>query len=130
MNFASPLPFSTLAVTNEQPLRHITVSRFFKRHTAFSPSLTPLLPPMPVVPYILSTLRRKRESEEEERKSKREEKKKGMVALLLFITAYNGYFGRKKNCWTRKVHLVVTFSKIRLDTYGCHLQYYQVKTVK
>ena len=96
MNFASPLPFSTLAVTNEQPLRHITVSRFFKRHTAFSPSLTPLLPPMPVVPYILSTLRRKRESEEEERKSKREEKKKGMVALLLFITAYNGYFGRKK----------------------------------
>ena len=81
MNFAFPPPptpplFSTLAVTNEQPLRHITASRFFKRHTTFSPSLTPLLPPMPVVPYILSTLRRKRESEEEERKSKREEKKK------------------------------------------------------
>ena len=71
-----PPPFSTLAVTNEQPLRHITASRFFKRHTAFSPSLTPLLPPMPVVRYILSTLRRKRESEEEERKSKREEKKR------------------------------------------------------
>ena len=71
-----PPPFSTLAVTNEQPLRHITVSRFFKRHTAFSPSLTPLLPPMPVVPYILPTLiekeraRRKKEKVNEKRKKK------------------------------------------------------------
>ena len=50
-----------------------------------------------------------------------------MVALLTFIMAT---LAEKKNCWARKVHLVVTFSKIRLDIYSCHLQYYQVKTVK
>ena len=34
---------------------------------------------------------------------------KAMVALLVFF--YNGYFG---DCWTQKVHLTVTLSKIRL----------------
>ena len=77
---------------------------------------------MPVVLNILYTLRRKRESEEEERK-REEEKSNGCT-----LNFYNGY--EKKNCWTRKVHLVVTFSKIRLDIYSCHLQYYQVTTVK
>ena len=40
-----------------------------------------------------------------------------MVVLFGF---YNGYFEivfGQKNCWTQKVHLVITFSKIRLDVY-------------
>ena len=34
-----------------------------------------------------------------------------MVALLVFIIATSA----KKNCWTQKVHLAITFSKIGLD---------------
>ena len=52
--------------------------------------------------------RRKRKSEEEERR--RREKSNGCT-----LTFYHGYFGEKKNCWTEKVHLAATFSKIRLD---------------
>ena len=52
--------------------------------------------------------RRKRESEEKERG----EEKKAMVALLVFII---GTFLAEKNCSTKKVHLAITFSKIRLD---------------
>ena len=58
--------------------------------------------------------RRKRKSEEEERK--RREKRSGCT-----LGFYNGYFGNsfwpKKGCGTEKVHLAVTFSKIRLDIY-------------
>ena len=49
----------------------------------------------------------KRKSEEVER-SRRE---KSMVALFVFTMATL----KKKNCWTRKVQLAVTFSEIRLD---------------
>ena len=51
--------------------------------------------------------RRKRKSEEEERR--RRGKSNGCT-----LSFYNSYFGEKK-CWTQKVHLAVTFSKIRLD---------------
>ena len=54
--------------------------------------------------------RRKRKSEEEERRRRK-------TSNGFTLTFYNGFFGDwpEKNCWTQKVHLVVTFSKIRLD---------------
>ena len=60
-------------------------------------------------------VRRTRQSEEEERR--RRETKQRFIYTLSF---YNGYFGdsfwpKKKSCWTKKVHLVVTFSKLWLD---------------
>ena len=53
--------------------------------------------------------------EKERRKRKIEEKeirrrKKAMVALLVFTIKLN-----KKTCWTQKVHLAITLSKIRLE---------------
>ena len=51
----------------------------------------------------------KRNSEEQG-----EEKKKTMVALLVFIMATLEFLA-ENNCWTPKVHLAVTLSKIRLD---------------
>ena len=51
--------------------------------------------------------RRKRKSEAREGNGR--EQKKAMVALLVFIMA------TLENCWTQKVHLAVTFSKIRLE---------------
>ena len=55
--------------------------------------------------------RRKRMSEEEKEKSN------GFT-----LSFYDGYFGDsfwpEKNCWTQKVHLVITFSKIRLDIHN------------
>ena len=50
-----------------------------------------------------------------ERGEGKEEKKKSNGCTL---SCYNGYFGdtlAEKNCWTEKVHLAITFSKIRLD---------------
>ena len=44
--------------------------------------------------------------------------KKTMVVLLVFIYDYFGgsfWSEKKKNCWTQKVNLAVTFSKILLD---------------
>ena len=52
--------------------------------------------------------RRKRKSEEKEKKRR---EKKSMVELLVFIIATLA----EKNCWTQKVHLAITFSKIGLD---------------
>ena len=55
--------------------------------------------------------RRKIKSEEKERR--RRERSNGFS-----LSCYNGYFGdtlAEKNCWTEKVHLAITFSKIRLD---------------
>ena len=51
--------------------------------------------------------RRKRKSQEKERRRR----KKAMAALLVFIMATLA----GKNCRTQKVHLAITFSKIRLD---------------
>ena len=46
-------------------------------------------------------------------KERRKRKKKAMVALLVFVIAtLEIVFDRKKNCWTQKVHLAITFSKI------------------
>ena len=70
--------------------------------------------------------RRKRNSEEEERRRR----EKAIFALLVFITAtLEIAFGRKKKTVERKkVHLAVTFSKIRLEDLShkmsnvCHLK--------
>ena len=50
----------------------------------------------------------KRKSEEEERSIR----EKSMVALLVFTMAT---LAEKKNYWTQKVQLAVTFSKFRPD---------------
>ena len=52
-----------------------------------------------------------KEKNEERGQGKEEKRKKAMVALLVFIIATLA----EKDCWTQKVHLAVTFSKIRLD---------------
>ena len=60
--------------------------------------------------------RRKRKSEEIRKGG---EEKKAMVALLVFIMSYtlDIVFGRKK-LLDGKVHLTITFSKIRLHIYS------------
>ena len=40
-----------------------------------------------------------------------------MVALLVFIMATLEIWLEKKNCWTKKIHLPVTISKIRLEMF-------------
>ena len=56
----------------------------------------------------------------ERRKRKSEEKKKNNGCTISF---YNSYFGDdfwpKENCWTQKVHLAITLSKIRIADYNC-----------
>jgi len=54
---------------------------------------------------------RKKERKKERGGRKEENLNQAMVALLVSIMAIL----EKKNCWTQKVHLAVTFSKIRLD---------------
>ena len=49
------------------------------------------------------------------RRRKGGEEKKAMVLLLVAIMATLEILWPKKNCWTEKVHLAITFSKIRLD---------------
>ena len=54
-----------------------------------------------------------KEKKKERGEGKKKKKKKAMVALLVFILAtLEIVFDRKKNCWTQKVHLAITFSKI------------------
>ena len=53
----------------------------------------------------------KEKEKERARRKKGGEEKRAMVALLVSIMAIL----EKKNCWTQKVYLAVTFSKIRLD---------------
>ena len=54
----------------------------------------------------------KRKEKKKERGGRKEEKrKKAMVALLAFIIATL----EKEKCWTQKVHLAETFTKIRQD---------------
>ena len=65
---------------------------------------------------ISSKTKGEREKERARRKKVGEEKK-AMVALLVFILATLEIFGRK-NCWTQKIHLAITFSKTRLDVQG------------
>ena len=52
-----------------------------------------------------------KEKKKERGEGKEEKRKKSMVALLVFIIATLA----EKNCWTQKVHLAITFSKIGLD---------------
>ena len=65
---------------------------------------------------ISSKTKGEREKERARRKKVGEEKR-AMVALLVFILATLEIFGRK-NCWTQKIHLAITFSKTRLDVQG------------
>ena len=65
-------------------------------------------------------LRKTKEKESRKRKSVEEEwrrREKSNGCTLFHNGFHNGYFGRKTNCWTQKVHLAATFSKIRLDIY-------------
>ena len=65
------------------------------------------------------SIKRKGERKRARRKKGGEETKKPMGALSVSLMAtLRIVSGRKKNnnCWTQKVHLVVTFSNIRLDT--------------
>ena len=76
--------------------------------------------------------------EEERRKRKSEairkggEEKKAMVAILVFIMSYlDIVFGRKKLLDGKvKVHLTITFSKIRLDIYSLQHQEQKMFVVK
>ena len=52
-----------------------------------------------------------------------------MVALLVFILATLERFFGRKNCWTQKIHLAITFSKIRLDVHS-HLSGTQAVTAQ
>ena len=62
------------------------------------------------------TVTKQKEMRKRATRRKGGEEKKAMVALSVFImTTLEIVLGRKKNCWTEKVHLAVTFSKIRLD---------------
>ena len=69
-----------------------------------------------ISPQITLTKKRKGEKERTKRK-KRRRREKGNGNTLSFHNG--GYFADsfwpKKDCWTQKVHLAVTFSKIRLD---------------
>ena len=63
----------------------------------------------------------KRREKEKERGGRKEEKKQ--KKQWLHSQFFNDFFEdsfwpkkKKKKCWTQKVHLVVTFSNIRLDT--------------
>ena len=51
------------------------------------------------------------EGKRKEKEKERGKEKKAMVALLVFIMATSA----ENNCWTLKVPLVVTLSKIGLD---------------
>ena len=45
-----------------------------------------------------------------------------MVALLVFILLWRYFLAKINNCWTDKVHLAITLSKIRLDIHA-HIPY-------
>ena len=62
-------------------------------------------------------LRKTKEKERRKRKRVEEERRRREKSNGCTLRFHNGYFGRKTNCWTQKVHLAVTFSKIRLDIY-------------
>ena len=62
-------------------------------------------------------LRKTKEKESRKRKRVEEERSRREKSNDCTLSFHNGYFGRKTNCWTQKVHLAVTFSKIRLDIY-------------
>ena len=67
----------------------------------------------------------KGKEKKKERGGRKEEKRKKRNGRTLGF--YNGYFGDsfwpKKGCGTEKVHLAVTFSKIRLDIYFLFFYY-------
>ena len=55
-------------------------------------------------------------AKEKRKEKKKKKKKKTVVALLVFITAALAKKKKNiKNCRSEKVHLAVTFSKIRID---------------
>ena len=62
--------------------------------------------------WISSKITLAKEKRKEKKKKKR---KKTVFALLVFITAALAKKKNIKNCRSEKVHLAVTFSKIRID---------------
>ena len=64
---------------------------------------------------ITVTKEKARKGERERaRRRKGGEEKKAIVALLVIIMTT---FGRKKICWTQKIHLAIIFSVIQLDIF-------------
>ena len=62
---------------------------------------------------ITVTKEKARKGERERaRRRKGGKEKKAIVALLVIIMTT---FGRKKICWTQKIHLAIMFSVIQLD---------------
>ena len=55
----------------------------------------------------------------EKKKSEEKERRRRKKSNAYILSFYNSYFGDsfwpKKNCWTQKVYLAITLSKIRLD---------------
>ena len=74
---------------------------------------------------ISTKIRTTKEKERRKRKSegkKGGEEKKSNDCTISFCNGYIGdCFRSKTNCWTRKVHLAVTFSKIRLEDLICKM---------
>ena len=68
----------------------------------------------PINSKITLTKEKERRKRKRARRKKGGEEKKAMVALLVFIMATLETSG-KKNVGRKKIHLAVTFSKIRLD---------------
>ena len=68
----------------------------------------------PINSKITLTKEKERRKRKRVRRKKGGEEKKAMVALLVFIMA-TLETSAKKNVGRKKIHLAVTFSKIRLD---------------
>ena len=68
----------------------------------------------PINSKITLTKEKERRKRKRARRKKGGEEKKAMVALLVFIMA-TLETGGEKNVGRKKIHLAVTFSKIRLD---------------
>ena len=57
---------------------------------------------------------KRKKGKERARRKKGGKEEIEMLAILVFVKVF---LAKKKNCWTEKVHLAVTFSIIRLDIY-------------
>ena len=76
------------------------------------------------------TVTKEKETAGKERagRTKGGEEEKAMVALLVFTVATLSWL--KKNCWTEKVHMTITFSKIRLHIYSYVIHQVGAKNVR
>ena len=64
--------------------------------------------------FKITVTKEKARKGERERARRRKGGEKAIVALLVIIMTT---FGRKKICWTQKIHLAIIFSVIQLDIF-------------